>query len=132
MDICARWYVGEEEFGEVESEGVAHGVDEYVWYEEEECVEGEKKRAEGLPEESEVWPCRREDIAAGGQIHKVKGLRVELDIEAVLDAFNDRFFRRIVVARVDDTGRPRPALLSRLDRGPEHAFTAAASITKSI
>lgn len=64
VDVCGCWE-GEEEFGEREGEGVAHGVDEDVGDEEGEGVPGEDERAEGLADEGEVGPCGCGDPVAG-------------------------------------------------------------------
>jgi hypothetical protein len=58
----------------------------------------------------------------------VDGWRVEVDVEAVLDTFEDCEFVDVVVAGVDYACGFRPALLGCSDGGPEDSFAASSCI----
>ena len=129
MYVCARRHGGEEKRGERKRKSVTHGINEDVRYEERKGVPGENQRADRLSEQCEARPCAAEDIVPSCEVEEVDGRRMEVDVEALLDALEYVALVNVVVACVDDACGFGPALLCRADGGPEDAFATASCVT---
>lgn len=130
MDVSTSRDLWEEECRESQSKGVAHGVHKYVWDKEGEGIVGKDQRTQGLAEQSEARPSTGEDPVARGEVEEVDGWRMQLDVEAISDPFEDGSLVDVVVARVDDADSLRPALLCGSDGCPENSLAATASVAR--
>lgn len=62
------------------------------------------------------------------EVEEDEGVRMEADVEAVVDALEDLLLVYIVVTCVDYADCVGPGLLGRTDCCPQNAFAAASSV----
>lgn len=84
MHVCGRGNFGKQKLGEPKRKGVAHGVNKNVGNQKTEGIPGHDEGTKRLAGKSEARPCGGEDPMAGGEVEKIDGGRVEVNVEAVL------------------------------------------------
>jgi len=129
VDVCAGRNLWKEEFAKRQSERVAHGVNEDVWYHEIECVPGEDQTAEALSEKCEMGPFRGKNKMPRAEIKKGNTRGIEIDIEAIFDIGQHRILVDIMIASINDTKSLWILSLRRPNGRPKDTFSPTTSVT---